>query len=291
MRVSTPLSLLSLSSLTTAYWKGFNLGATLPSTGACKTQADWLKDFTAFQSLPSGGYTAVRLYASSDCNTLASAVPAALQTNTKILVGIWAEDDAHYDAEKQALLAAIKAHGSAWIIAVSVGSEDLYRYDTSPSKVAQQIYDVRGMLTTVPAQGVQVGHVDTWTAWVNASNAAVISACDWIGTDGYPYWQGSQISSSHDVFWQSVNAVRDVVNKVKPGAWVWITETGWPVSGKSVGQGVPSTANAQAYWKAVACDEAFAQANTFWYAGMDYNDSPSFGVLGGDYKPLFDLSC
>lgn len=36
-----------------------------------------------------------------------------------------------------------------------------------------------------------VGHVDTWTAWVNSSNAAVIEACDFIGFDAYPYFQDS----------------------------------------------------------------------------------------------------
>lgn len=81
------------------------------------------------------------------------------------------------------MLNAISAHGSDWIIAISVGSEDLYRGDTSASALAQQIYDVRGM---VRAQGVQaeVGHVDTWTAWVDGANSEVITASDFIGLDG-----------------------------------------------------------------------------------------------------------
>ena len=107
-------------------------------------------------------------------------------SGTQILVGVWTEDANHYNAEKQALLNAIAAHGSDWIIAISVGSEDLYRGDTSASALAQQIYDVRGM---VRAQGVQaeVGHVDTWTAWVDGANADVIRASDFIGLDGYVF--------------------------------------------------------------------------------------------------------
>ena len=171
-----------------------------------------------------------------------------------------------------------------------MGSEDLYRYDTSPSALAQQIYDVRGMLTTVPAQGVLVGHVDTWTAWVNGSNAEVITASDFVGTDGYPYWQGSAASSGEDVFWQSVQDVRNTVGQVKPGMEVWITETGWPVSGSAVGEAQPSVGNAAGYWKSVACG-AFQQANTFWYSLQDYNDSPSFGVVDVNYNALYDLSC
>src|SRR5205814_8687491 len=180
---------------------------------------------------------------------------------------------AHYEAEKAALLAAVRQYGVGWIVSVSVGSEDLYRGDTSASTLAQQIYDVRGMLSTVNGgSSVQVGHVDTWTAWVNSANTAVIQACDFVGTDGYPYYQDSSIDDSANVFWESVQRTRDVVNNVKPGTWVWITETGWPVSGPTMGAAIASTSNAQQYWSTVAC-AAFQQAHTFWYTLQDYNSN------------------
>lgn len=163
MRLLTALTtLMTVLPLTSAYWKGFNIGATNPD-GTCKTTADWTRAFKKLRALP-GSFTSVRLYAASDCNTLALAVPAALSTGTQILVGLWTEDAAHFAAEKVALQNAINAHGSDWMIAISVGSEDLYRGDTTASVLAGQIYDVRGM---VNAMGVykEVGHVDTWTAW------------------------------------------------------------------------------------------------------------------------------
>lgn len=134
------------------------MGATNPD-GSCKTTAQWTTAFNKLKALPQG-ITSVRVYASSDCNTLANAVPAALSTGTKILVGVWTEDAAHYTAEKNALESAINAHGTSWILAISVGSEDLYRGDTTADALAQQVYDVRGM---VRALGVtaDVGHVDT----------------------------------------------------------------------------------------------------------------------------------
>jgi len=289
MRFTTlALTPLLAASTASAYWKGFNVGATNPD-GSCKSTADWTTAFTTLANLP-GHFTSVRLYASSDCNTLANAVPAAIATGTGILVGVWTEDDAHFEAEKQALLAAIQEHGSNWIIAVGVGNEDLYRGDTSAAKLASQINDVRGMIRSVGANQ-DVGHVDTWTAWVKDENTAVIQACDFVGTDGYPYFQGAAIEDAANVFWQSVQATRDMVNKVKPGTWVWITETGWPVSGETfAGVSVASTANAQTFWKSVACS-AFEQAHVFWYSYQDYAASPSFGVVGADLKPLYDLSC
>jgi len=270
-----------------AYWKGFNVGANNPD-GSCKSQADWKTVFNTLKGLP-GYFTSVRLYASSDCNTLENAVPAALATGIQILVGVWTEDDTHFNNEKQALLTAIQQHGSDWIIAVSVGSEDLYRGNTSPEKLASQINDVRGMIRSVGANQ-EVGHVDTWTAWVNSTNNAVIKASDFVGMDGYPYFQGAAIQDGANVFWQSVQATRDAVDSVKPGTWVWITETGWPVSGATDGSAVPSTSNAQAYWTNVAC-AAFKQANTFWYAYQDYSASPSFGVVDASRKPIYNLAC
>jgi len=287
MRFSATLAALAASiPFTTAYYKGFNVGANNPDS-SCKTTAQWEEAFNKLKALPQG-ISSVRLYASSDCNTLANAVPAALNTGVGILVGVWTEDQAHYDAEKAALLSAIQTYGSDWIIAISVGSEDLYRGDTSASTLAQQIYDVRGM---VRAQGVNadVGHVDTWTAWVDGSNNPVITACDFVGMDGYPYWQNTNIADARDVFFQSYTDTKNAVNAVKPGTWVWITETGWAVTGPTQGAAVPSKVNAQWYWNIVAC-ELFNEGHVFWYAYQDYNASPSFGLFDANGDALYDLN-
>jgi glucan endo-1,3-beta-D-glucosidase len=230
-----------------AYWKGFNIGANNPD-GSCKSQSDWETDFKTIANLP-GHFTSVRLYASSDCETLARAVPAALNTGTTLLVGVWTEDNTHFENEKQALLTAVQQYGHDWIIAVSVGSEDLYRGDTDASTLASQINDVRGMMWGLGAGSIEVGHVDTWTAWVDPANTAVIEACDFLGMDGYPYFQDASIQDANNVFWTSVNNVR----AVSQGKWVWLTESGWPVSGGNLGAAVPSVANAQTYWWEIMC--------------------------------------
>lgn len=132
--------------------------------GSCRSQADWELAFRNIQKLPGGPFDQARLFATSDCNTLARAVPAALAANTRILVGVWTEDEAHFGREKAALLDAIQKYGGGWITAISVGSETLYRKEADPNRLAQQIYDVRGMVRSVGV-GQAVGHVDTWTAW------------------------------------------------------------------------------------------------------------------------------
>jgi exo-beta-1,3-glucanase (GH17 family) len=101
-----------------AFHFGFNLGAQV--NGHCRSEQEWEFAFNKLNWFP-GNTKSVRLYASSDCNTLANAVPAALRTGTQLLVGVWTQDDAHFEAEKQALLQAIQQHGKDWILAVSVG--------------------------------------------------------------------------------------------------------------------------------------------------------------------------
>ncbi|CAD6440511.1 43ce7f78-4032-400a-9d36-0e11afd065fa [Sclerotinia trifoliorum] len=293
---TTSIALALASTLTgaNAYWKGFNSQATL-GNGACKTQADWENDFRLIQSFP-GGFNSLRVYASSDCNTIANVVPAAIATGGKVLVGVWTEDAGHYDAEKQALLAATRTYGFDWMVAVSVGSEDLYRGDTDAFTLSQQIYDVRGMLSTVPGYtttGVQVGHVDTWTMWTNGANVDVIKACDFIGLDGYPYFQNTEendIGVADGLFWQSVNAVRGAVQNAGSNALVWVSETGWPTAGATENVAVASVENAQTYWKQVAC-QAVNEVNTFWYSLQDFSAIPAFGVVDGNGNLKYDLSC
>lgn len=209
-----------------------------------------------------------------------------------------------------ALKTAIAQYGSAFtdrVAGISVGSEDLYRNSptgiaagstigTDPATIVDFIKQVRSAIAGTSLSAAPVGHVDTWTAWVNGSNQAVIDNSDWIGVDAYPYFQNTQsngIESGASLFQEAVDNTVAAVGS-KP---VWITETGWPVSGKTENLAVPSTQNAQTYWQEVGCPR-FGVVNTWWYTLEDTDNNaspnPSFGIAPGSplsSKPLFDLSC
>ena len=257
--------------------------------GACKTEFDWELDFNAIKSLP-GNFSNARVYAASDCDTLANAVPAAIRTNVGIMVGIWTEDATHYAAEKMALHSALCKFGSSWITGVSVGSEDLYRDDTNAAMLVTQVTEVRGIVSAAGAK-VPIGHVDTWTAWVSGANpaAALVEVVDFLGIDAYPYFQSTMnnsIVNAYDEFF----AAYDATVAVAQGKPVWITETGQPYQGATFGQSVASIDNAQTYWSTVGC-QLFSGYNTFWYTLRDYYTTPSFGVVDVNFKPIFDLAC
>ena len=181
-------------------------------------------------------------------NTPTQAIPAAISTKTSLLLGLFlSSDQAVFNNELTALRSAISTYGQDFvdlIAGISVGSEDLYRISpigiendsgagVEPAQVADYIGQVRSLIAGTAAGGKVVGHVDTWTAYVNSSNNAVIDACDFIGMDAYPYFQNTMsnaIESGKTLFFDAYNATVAVAG----GKPVWITETGWPVSGPTV---------------------------------------------------------
>ena len=74
------------------------------------------------------------------------------------------EDGQVLDRQKNALKAAIQAHGGSWLTAISVGSEDLYRGDTNAATLSNQINEVRSLVRGLGVN-VPVGNVDTYTTW------------------------------------------------------------------------------------------------------------------------------
>ncbi|KAM7202053.1 GPI-anchored cell wall beta-1,3-endoglucanase [Rhypophila sp. PSN 637] len=297
-----------------AAYQGFNYGSTF-TTGAPKQESDFEAEFKAAGNLvgaPAGGFHSARLYTTvqgGTANDPISAIPAAIKTKTSLLLGIWASaGDAVFANELQALKSAITKYGSDFaslVAGISVGSEDLYRISPTgimnkenpgaePATIAGYIKQVRQAIAHTPLANAPIGHVDTWTAWVNGSNRAVVEACDWIGFDAYPYFQSTMandISNGKSLFDEAFQATQAAVG----GKPVWVTETGFPVSGKTVGQAVPSLKNAKAYWNDVGCS-LFGTTNVWWYTFQDAapaTPNPSFGVIGSTLtsEPLFDLKC
>ena len=312
MFTSYLLGLATLVVSASGVYQGFNYGSTF-SDGSFVLKADFQNLFTTAQNLVgTSGFTSARLYTmvqGGTANTSTEAIPAAIATETKLLLGLWASaGPAVFNDELAALTSAIEQYGTNFtslIVGISVGSEDLYRNSpigienlsgvgANPADIVSYISQVRSAIANTPASGAPIGHVDTWTAWVNGSNDAVIKAVDFLGVDEYPYFQGTEANSidvAYELFFQAYN------NTVSAGGGkpVWITETGWPVSGPNVNQAVASITNAQAYWDHVGC-AILGKINTWWFTLQDSypkTPSPSFGIVGNKLitAPLYNLTC
>lgn len=112
--------------------------------------------------------------------------------------------------------------------------------------------------------------------------------------DAYPYFQttvDNSITLANSTFYDALDAtIADAQGKP-----VWVTETGWPVSGSTLNQAVASIPNAETYWQEVQCS-LHASRNMWWYTLQDAaptTPNPSFGIVGSSLSgaPLYNLAC
>lgn len=316
MRVSsTFLAATGLLSTANAAIKGFNYGAQFNNNQA-KTLVDFEYEFNAAKQLPgTDGWTSARIYTMiqhGTQNTIIEAIQAAINTKTTLLLGMWASAGQQvFDNEIAALKAAVQQYGTAFtdlVVGISVGSEDLYRVTPTgisnnagpgaqPSELVRYIQQTRDAIRGTSLEGKPIGHVDTWTVYVNATNNPVIEALDFIGMDAYPYFQttmANSIGSASQLFFDAYYATVGAAQ----GKPVWVTETGWPVTGQTLNQAEPSADNARIFWEDVTCQLVKDNVNLYYYILQDVqygNPVPSFGIKpAGDLlsvQPLFDLSC
>lgn len=287
------LLLTTLVTPTTSWYRGYNFKSYTADGSTCKNRSDWEYAFSSVKQLPNG-INAARLFYAHECDSLVNAVPEAMTSGIQILVGL-DDSDPNFPAEKGALIAAIKKHGWGWLLGVAVGSESLYRGAITPERLAAKVEDVKGMIKEVPgySRTIEVGHVDTTNAWFDSTNDPVIVACDFIGVDIYPYFQtedNNHITNSRQLF---DNAIAQAVKSVAAAgskASVWVTETGWPVTGSALGAAVPGVSNAASYFQQVGCS-SFDKMNTFWFTYQDWFATPSFAVVDSDGQQHFSQTC
>lgn len=293
----------AIGSAAAAGFQGFNYGAD------GETQASFEAKFKAAQGLPgtNGKFNSARLYTMIQENSgdePISAIPAAISTKTSLLFGLWASaGQDSFNKELSALKKTIDQYCDqldGLVAGISVGSEDIYRDSpigrendglpgADPKTLVNYINEVRKAVKGSCLEKAPIGHVDTWTSFVNSTADPLIEACDWLGMDTYPYFEFQKpnpIDQGKALYDAALNKVKNAGN----GKPVWITETGWPVSGKKSGQAVASPQNAKDYYQKVGCP-MFGKDNVWWYTLSDAGASPSFGLMGADGKPTFDLSC
>lgn len=314
MRVSSTLAAVATvlaSGASAENYLGFNSGSTLADRSA-KFKADFLAEFKTAQNLKNapGTFNAVRLYTNIQAYSKddpIQAFEAAIETKTKILLGVWTSGTDSIDLELSALKKAISKYGKTFtdlVIGMSIGSEDLYRVSETgiknkagvgagPNTLVKFIGDYKKAVANTALASVPIGHVDTWDAWTNGTNKAVVDALDWVGVDEYPYYEngkGNNIKNSGKLFDRAFDAVVGAVG----GKPIWVTETGWPATGPKWDEAEATVANAKYYWQEIGCRKLFNKVPTFWYNLRDSNpdNEMKFAITNNlSTTPLFDLTC
>ena len=311
MRPSATLAAAFAAGASAQNYLGFNSGSTLPDKSA-KFKKDFLAEFktgAALEGAP-GKFNSVRLYTNIQAYSQddpIEAFEAAIETKTNILLGVWASGTDSIDKEINALKKALTKYGQPFVdlvIGASIGSEDLYRNSATgvankagigaqPDQLVKFIKQFKDAFANTALAKVPIGHVDTWDVWVNGTNKPVLDIVDFLGVDEYPYYEsgkGNDIKNSGQLFDRAYDQVLAVAGS-KP---VWMTETGWPVTGPDWDLAKPSVENARYYWVEVGCRRLFNKTPTFWYTLRDSNpDNEMKFAITKDLSPkaMYDLSC
>jgi exo-beta-1,3-glucanase (GH17 family) len=154
-------------------------------------------------------------------------------------------DYTYNNAELNGLIAQCKSGAASLAV---VGDETLNGSGLSQSKLISYINKVK-------AYGVPTTTSQTYDELL--AHPKVMSACNVIVMNIYPFWEGKGVESAVTY----VNTQYQRVKKAARGKQV-IVETGWPSAGTPCGSAVPSIANANAFLKGFM---SWANANSVKY--------------------------
>ncbi|KAK5779052.1 glucan 1,3-beta-glucosidase PWA37_003898 [Arxiozyma heterogenica] len=256
----------------------FNLGVK-NNDGSCKTTSDYENDLKILK-----GYTnIVKVYAVSDCNTLQNLGPAAEAEGFQVFFGIWPNDEAHFQAEKNALQTYLPSIKESTVAGFLVGSEALYRKDLTADQLADKINNVRSFIANIKdSEGNSysnkaVGTVDSWNVLVAGYNAPAIKAADFVMANAFSYWQGQTMQNASYSFFDDIMQALQTIQTAKGSTDItfWVGETGWPTEGTNFENAYPSVENAKLFWQQGICAMRAWGVNVIVFEAFDEDWKPN----------------
>ena len=158
----------------------------------------------------------------------------AHEFDLKAAAGAWLGTDLQVnDLEMQNIIDAAR---NGYVDLAIVGSEVLLRGDLTE---AQLINNINQFKNAVP--GVPVTTADVYSIMRDHPN--VMSACDVILVNYYPYWEGKDVNNAVAY----VHALHQEMIVKAGGKEVIVSESGWPSDGNPIGDAVASLENACFY--------------------------------------------
>lgn len=176
--------------------------------------------------------TWIRSFSCTDGNELIPKI--AREKGLKTMVGAWlCTDKAKNEAEITQLIQLAK---EGLVDIAVVGNEVLLRNELTEKEV---LHYLKGVKQSLP--NVSVSYVDTY--FQLAQRPKIVSACDLVLANCYPFWEGCSIEQAPIYLQKMYEMAKDAAK----GKEVIITETGWPDSGEVMHSAIPSPENAMKY--------------------------------------------
>lgn len=176
----------------------------------------------------------IRSFSCTNGNELIPEV--AHKKGLKTVVGAWiSEDKKRNEIEIENLINLAKL---GYVDIAAIGNEVLLRGEITENELIGYIQKVKIAL----GDKIPVSYVDTYYEFYQHPN--LISHCDVILVNCYPFWEGSEINNSLD----DLRKMHQITKVLAKGKKVIIAETGWPSQGETTIKATPSILNAVKYF-------------------------------------------
>lgn len=170
----------------------------------------------------------IRIYSLTDCNQGIKILNITNQLNLKVWLGIWiTNEDSVFLNEKLELINLIKQNliTNSNILGLSVGSETLYRNESSIDKIFNYINNIKNIINlynlTFPITTADI--IDIYLEYPQ-----LINKLDILLINQFPFWEKIPIEIAIDRFLFKYNKLRKLNILNKP---IIIGETGWSSNG------------------------------------------------------------
>ena len=190
------------------------------------------------------------------CAGLEQVIPLAHSHGVKVAFSAWlGKDEAANDQEISCLVKAAVRYEPDLLI---VGSETLYRGDLTAAQLIDYLDTVKKILPEFT-----VATADTAESWLK--KPALLQASDIVLANLYPYWAGKDAARS--IAW--LDSAYTQIQRAAGEKEVWLSEIGWPDSGNTIQEAVPSPANAAAFFLNFVSWAQAKNVNYFYFEAFD----------------------
>ncbi|RKP31100.1 glycoside hydrolase [Metschnikowia bicuspidata] len=244
-------------------------------SGSCKSAGQVKHDILLLLA-----FKIIRMY-SVDCSGIAYVV-AAMGSHQKLFLGIWEINAVNTDLPSMAQQVLSGSRGWSAVHTVAIGNEVIDSGRGTINQVANAISAAGAWFElNAPSYKGPIVTVDTLTA-VLANPGQMCDLGDYLAVNCHPYFSRIEASTSGTWLRSQVAKLQQTCGSDRT---ILVTESGWPTSGKTVDQAVPSLYNQLLSIKSIANvmgDQLimFTMYNDYWKDPGAWNVEQHWGLFG-----------
>uniref|UniRef100_K3XBI5 glucan endo-1,3-beta-D-glucosidase n=1 Tax=Globisporangium ultimum (strain ATCC 200006 / CBS 805.95 / DAOM BR144) TaxID=431595 RepID=K3XBI5_GLOUD len=189
----------------------------------CKVPAKINKELSALASIT----PRIRIYSVSDCNVRPILKYARLY-NLSVWMGVWVGNTTNIFENELKTLTKLVSEGAIdteLVVCVNVGSEALYRNDTTPEQLIANMQSVKELFKANSLESIPITITDTLDSLL--SHPEVVDAVDIVSLNAFPFWSKIPVEDAAANLNESIAPLAKIVGRKE----IVITETGWATDG------------------------------------------------------------